>query len=98
MVYDGLPLSSAPCLALAVSVAALCNPVAHAVPFEIAISPSRFELSGRNTQRIGQSMDIQNLGGTATEVSVRTIDWTYSPEGHITYHDDALLPAAAAPG
>ena len=25
-------------------VAALCNPVAHAGPFEIAISPSRFEL------------------------------------------------------
>ena len=77
-------------------VAALCNPVAHAGPFEIAISPSRFELSGRNTQRIGQSMDIQNLGGTATEVSVRTIDWTYSPEGHITYHD-ALLPGSCRP-
>ena len=77
-------------------VAALCSPAAHAGPFEIAISPSRFELSGRNTQRIGQSMDIQNLGGTATEVSVRTIDWSYSPEGHITYHDE-LLPGSCRP-
>jgi hypothetical protein len=77
-------------------VAALCSSAAHAGPFEIAISPSRFELTGRNTQRIGQSLDIQNLGSTATEVSVRTIDWTYSPEGHITYHD-ALQPGSCRP-
>ena len=77
-------------------VVALCSPATYAGSFEIAISPSRFELSGRNTQRIGQSMDIQNLGSSATEVSVRTIDWTYSPEGHITYHDE-LLPGSCRP-
>lgn len=74
----------------------LGSPAAMAGPFEVAISPSRFELSGRNTQRIGQSMDIQNLGSSATEVSVRTIDWSYSPEGHITYHDE-LLPSSCRP-
>ena len=86
------PLLSLPLMALSV----LGGPAAMAGPFEVAISPSRFELSGRNTQRIGQSMDIQNLGGTATEVSVRTIDWSYSPEGNITYHDE-LLPASCRP-
>ena len=70
--------------------------LALAGPFEIAISPSRFELSGRNTQRLGQSLDIQNLGSSATELSVRTIDWSYSPEGHITYHD-ALQPGSCRP-
>ena len=76
--------------------AALCGTAAQAGPFEIAVSPSRFELSGRNTQRIGQSLDIQNLGGTPTELSVRTIDWTYSPEGQISYHD-ALQPGSCRP-
>jgi len=69
---------------------------ALAGPFEVAVAPSRFEISGRNTQRIGQSIDIHNVGSGATEVSVRTIDWTYSPEGVIAYTDE-LLPGSCRP-
>ena len=71
------------------------TPVA-AAPFEVAISPSRFEISGKSAARVGQSLEIYNVGASTTEVSVRTIDWTYSPEGDITYHDE-LLPGSCRP-
>ena len=64
---------------------------AFSAPFDVAASPARFELSGKGGQRIGQSVDIYNVGNTATEVLVRTIDWTYSEEGKIGFHDE-LLP------
>lgn len=70
--------------------------VAHASSFEVAISPSRFEISGKSAQRMGQSMDIHNLGSTATEVSVRTLDWSYSEDGNISYYDE-LRPSSCRP-
>lgn len=76
-----IPLGSAPALA---------------APFEMALSPSRFEISGKSAARVGQSLNIFNLGAGATEVSVRTIDWTFSSEGQITYHDE-LLPGSCRP-
>jgi len=75
---------------------ALAAAAAHAAPFEVAVSPSRFELTARSGTRLGQSLDIHNLGSAATEVSVRTIDWTYSPEGQIGYHDE-LMPGSCRP-
>ncbi|WP_398501362.1 hypothetical protein [Variovorax sp.] len=69
---------------------------AHAAPFEVAISPSRFELSSKGGARIGQSLEIQNLGTHPTEVSIRTIDWTFSEDGTVTYHD-ALQPDSCRP-
>ena len=67
--------------------------LAAAAPFEIAIMPSRFELSAKSGARLGQSLDIHNVGVTPTEVSVRTLDWSYSPEGEIAYLD-ALQPGS----
>lgn len=61
-----------------------------AAAFEIAAIPSRFELSAKSGQRLGQALDIQNVGSTPTEVSLRTIDWTYSEDGNITYHDELV--------
>ena len=63
---------------------------AFAAPFEIAAIPSRFELSAKSGQRLGQALDIQNVGSSPTEVSLRTIDWTYSEDGNITYHDELV--------
>lgn len=62
-----------------------------AAPFEIAVSPARFEITGKTGTRIGQSFDLYNVGKSANEVSVRTLDWSYSAEGGITYIDE-LLP------
>lgn len=82
--------------ALGLAVIATAAGPAWAAPFEIAVSPSRFELSGKAKARIGQSLTIHNVGSQPTEVSVRTIDWTYSPEGQIGYHDE-LLPGSCRP-
>ncbi len=65
-------------------------------PFEVSISPSRFELSGKSSNRIGQSIDIVNLARASTELSVRTLDWTYSDAGGATLVDE-LLPNSCRP-
>ncbi|QMV72177.1 hypothetical protein HS961_04635 [Comamonas piscis] len=80
-------------LALALPLVSLLS---QAAPFEMAVSPSRFELSAKNGERVGQSIDLHNLGSAATALSVRTLDWSYSEEGQITYHDE-LLPGSCRP-
>lgn len=74
---------------------ATCGGAAGA-PFELAVAPSRFELTGKPGARLGQSLDIHNLAGSPTEVTMRTIDWSYSEQGDITYHDE-LLPGSCRP-
>ncbi|HSW16327.1 MAG TPA: hypothetical protein VLJ86_03815 [Ramlibacter sp.] len=69
---------------------------AQAAPFEIAVAPSRFEVSAKSGVRLGQSLDINNVGSTPTEVSLRTIDWSYSAEGEVAYYD-ALQPGSCRP-
>jgi hypothetical protein len=69
---------------------------ASAAPFEIAAMPARFELSVKSGQRLGQSLEIQNVGTGTTELSLRSIDWTFSEDGNITYHDE-LLPNSCRP-
>jgi fimbrial chaperone protein len=65
-------------------------------PFEIAASPSRFEISGKSGVRIGQSLDIYNVGKLPAEVALRTLDWSYSADGNISYHDE-LQPNSCRP-
>lgn len=81
------------CITLAASFVAAG---AMAASFEIAASPSRFELSGKSNSRIGQTLDIHNVGNIATEVSVRTLDWTYSVDGAVGFVDE-LLPGSCRP-
>lgn len=69
---------------------------AAAGPFEVAVTPSRFELEAKSGTRVGRSLDIYNVGNAPTEVSVRTLDWSYSEEGHIGFHD-ALQPGSCRP-
>lgn len=69
---------------------------ALAAPFEMAVAPSRFELSGKRGGRIGQALELQNVGNQATEVAVRTIDWRFGEDGSVSYHD-ALLPGSCRP-
>lgn len=61
---------------------------AIAGPFEIAASPSRFEISGKSGTRVGQSLDIYNVGRLSTDVALRTLDWSYSDDGNISYFDE----------
>lgn len=85
-----------PLLANCALAAAALPALAPAAPFEVAVSPSRFEVAGKSGTRLGQSINIYNVGRAPTEVSVRTLDWTYSPEGNVTYHD-ALQPESCRP-
>lgn len=64
---------------------ALARPAAA---FELSVSPSRVEAAGQPGTRIGQSLQLTNVGQRATELNVRTLDWTFSPEGNITFHDE----------
>jgi fimbrial chaperone protein len=70
--------------------------ITQAASFEVAVSPSRFEVSAKPAQRVGQSLLVYNLGATATDINVRTLDWTYSPDGSIGYVDE-LLPNSCRP-
>lgn len=88
--------AAAPAIRLLALLGLAASQHAVAASFEVAISPSRFEISGKSSQRVGQSLTIYNLGNTASEVSVRTIDWTYSPEGNVGYVDE-LLPGSCRP-
>ncbi|MGL5003485.1 MAG: hypothetical protein ACRDAM_11145, partial [Casimicrobium sp.] len=73
------------------SLGAFVAPQVDASSFEIGATPTRFVLTGKSASRIGQTLTIFNLAGAATELSVRTLDWTYSEAGEVTYHDE-LLP------
>ena len=55
----------------------LLSCLAQAAPFEMAVSPSRFELTAKSGERLGQSIDLHNLGSAPTALSVRTLDWSY---------------------
>jgi fimbrial chaperone protein len=57
-------------------------------PFEIAASPSRFELATKSGTRVGQSLDIYNVGKLTSEVSLRTLDWRYTEDGVVSYFDE----------
>ncbi|HEY0201604.1 MAG TPA: hypothetical protein VGC24_07920 [Burkholderiaceae bacterium] len=76
--------------------AGIFMPCAQAGSFEVAVSPARFELASKSASRLGQSLDLFNVGNTATEVSVRTLDWTYGDDGSIKYVDE-LLPQSCRP-
>ena len=64
--------------------------------FEIAVMPSRFELDGKSAQRIGQALELQNMGAAPTQLSIRTLDWRYSETGELSFHDE-LLPGSCRP-
>ncbi|HZF96647.1 MAG TPA: hypothetical protein VEY92_00085 [Pseudoxanthomonas sp.] len=68
----------------------------RASSFEVGVSPSRFEISGKSGGRVGQALTVFNLGSTPTDVAIRTLDWTFSEDGNIGYHDE-LLPSSCRP-
>ena len=88
------PASALIAAATLAGLATLATPAQAA--FEVAVSPSRFELDGKSAQRIGQALELQNMGGAPTQLSVRTLDWRYSEAGELTLHDE-LLPGSCRP-
>lgn len=70
------------------ALASLIYTYSAAGPFEIAASPSRFELATKSGTRVGQSLDIYNVGKLTSEVSLRTLDWNYTEDGVVSYFDE----------
>lgn len=89
-----MKLSSSQCILrffiqfLAGALASLVCTYSAAGPFEIAASPSRFELATKSGARVGQSLDIYNVGKLSSEVSLRTLDWSYTEDGVVSYFDE----------
>jgi P pilus assembly chaperone PapD len=83
------------CLTAGLLASVSVGPV-YAGAFEIAVSPSRLELNANTSQRLGQSLEIQNVGRVPTELTIRTLDWTYSTDGKIGYHEE-LMPNSCRP-
>lgn len=81
---------------LSIAAAVLLAAMQPAVAFEMSVSPSRVQVAGKPGARIGQSVQLTNVGGRQTELAVRTLDWTFSPEGQIGFHDE-LLPGSCRP-
>jgi hypothetical protein len=91
-------MNRARCRAAAVLAAfSILLPVpAPAAPFELAVLPSRFELSSKSGARIGQSLTLQNVGASPAEVAIRTLDWDYTDQGGIRFHEE-LIPGSCRP-
>jgi P pilus assembly chaperone PapD len=70
--------------------------LSHAAPFEVAVSPSRFELDAKNSARVGQTLQLQNLGKQTANLKIRTLDWTFSDKGDINYYE-ALVANSCRP-
>ena len=74
-----------------------CSAVSsYAAPFEIAVAPSRLELNAKSAARLGQSLQLQNVGKQASKLSIRTLDWTFSEKGDIQYYEE-LRPNSCRP-
>lgn len=72
------------------------TPYSYAAPFEIAVAPSRLELNAKSASRLGQSLQLQNVGKQASKLNIRTLDWTFSEQGNIQYYEE-LRPNSCRP-
>lgn len=86
----------APAPAPAAAPAATARSAQAPTGFELAVSPSRLELAARSGQRLGQALALHNLSANAAALAFRTLDWTLSESGELSYHD-ALLPGSCRP-
>lgn len=59
---------------------------AHAA-FEVGVSPSRVTASAKAGERIGRTLQIDNVGAQATRVRVSTLDWSYSESGELSFQE-----------
>ena len=72
-------------LPLALCAIALAQPAAA---FELSVAPSRVEVQSKAGARVGQSLQLTNVGSRPIELAVRTLDWTFSADGNIGFHDE----------
>jgi len=68
-------------------------PLAHAgdAGFSGGVTPSRFELDTDPGKLLRRSLKIYNLSARPQQYSVRTVEWSYSEDGQISFNDALAL-------
>lgn len=69
---------------------------AAAQGFGASISPPRFELQIEAGQTLRQVIEIQHIGTQAGRFRIYTNDWSFKPDGSVTFTDD-LAPGSCRP-
>jgi hypothetical protein len=64
--------------------------------FAVAISPPRFELEAKPGQLLRQTMEIANGAARTGTYTLKTADWTYAPDGTVSFNDE-LAPGSCRP-
>ena len=81
--------------AIGVLLAAASSTPAHA-EFAIAVAPPRFELEAKPGEHLRRTLEISNAGGRTSNLSVKTADWVYRPDGAVDFVD-ALASGSCRP-
>lgn len=71
-------------------------PTAMAQGFGASISPPRFELQMQPGQTLRQVIEIQHIGSQAGRFRIYTNDWSFKPDGSVTFTDE-LAPDSCRP-
>ncbi len=84
---------SRPAKPLAMLVALLATGIAqpmHAAEqgFTGGVTPSRFELNAKQGDLMRKSIKVYNLGARPQSYNVRTVDWTFTEAGAISFQDE----------
>lgn len=81
-------------LAAALLLAALA-PAAQA-NFSFAVSPPRFELTGKPGERLRQTIELTNASPAPSTLLIRTADWEFRPDETVVFQDE-LQPGSCRP-
>jgi len=83
--------------AVTLALVTLCGvPCAQAGEFALAVSPPRFELNLQAGEHSRQVLEITSAAAQATALSIKTADWSLSPDNSVIFHDE-LQPGSCRP-
>ncbi|MFS2207443.1 hypothetical protein [Variovorax sp. Varisp36] len=64
--------------------------------FALAVSPPRFELSGKPGERVRDVIELSHSDARQGEYTFKTADWTLKPDGSVDFSDE-LAPGSCRP-
>lgn len=81
------------CTSVIVGLALTCLVQADDKGFTGGVTPSRFEISTDQGDLVRKSLKIYNLSARPQQFNVRTVEWQYTEQGQISFHDQ-LAPSS----
>ena len=64
--------------------------------FSLAISPPRFELTAKPSERVREVIEFTHSGQKPGAYTIKTADWVLKPDGSVDFTDE-LLPGSCRP-